>query len=97
MGQCVHCCHAWERRRVNRRKRTDRPAMHGGSGGGGAPAGRRHSSKMVYIPLPWGYSRNVGAGWIILGGLGLGIALRIAKGKPATDDGTAAAGSVSRD
>jgi hypothetical protein len=71
--------------------------MHGGSGGGGAPAGRRHSSKMVYIPLPWGYSRKVGAGWIILGGLGLGIALRIAKGKPATDDGTAAAGSVSRD
>ena len=50
--------------------------MHGGSGGG-----RRHTTKMVYIPLPFGHSRRVGVGWVILVGLGLGAGLRIARGK----------------
>lgn len=47
---------------------------------------RRHSSKMVLIPLPWGYSRRVPAGWVILGGLGLGVVMRMTRSGSADEE-----------
>ena len=48
-------------------------------------AQRRHASKMVRVPLPWGMSRTVPAGWIIVGFFSAGIAMRVFRSEPAAE------------